>query len=419
MPDRSHRSDVPCNDFFSEGTRVRENQAVRKVLLLGFTLTDDDYQTLANRGGSLLAQTQNFSSSLQRSLQSAGFVVRLVSFAPVPNYPFYPQVFFRSREFEHQGDKGYFLGFINILILKHLSRSVMLRTKAMAAIHVFRPSVIIVHGVHTPLLGFALALKRRLGAKVVAVLTDPPGVILENDRLLVRVLRLVDIHGVKRLVRRFDSVVTLTEALAEVYAPGVPSLLFPGFAPKYPKRSRHRGPSDSFTVGYAGGHSEEYGAADLVRAFVKISDPRMRLEMFGGGPLTPWIRGQAQLDPRIRVHDFVERTELLSSLQQCDLLVNPRRLDSQAAAYSFPSKLLEYMALGVPTMSTPLPSIPPDLLRHLIITSADGEDAIGLKIIETAEQSQDALANFAASGQFYVGQTFSPVALGTQLRDFV
>lgn len=398
---------------------MRENQAARKVLLLGFTLTDDDYESLANRGGPLLAQTQNFASNLQRSLQSAGFVVNLISFAPVPNYPAYGQVFFQSRKFQYQGDTGYVLGFINLLLLKHVSRFVMLRTRAMSAIQIFRPSVIFVHGVHTPLLGFALTLKKKLGATVIAVLTDPPGVVLENDRLIVRLMRLVDTHGVKRFVRRFDRVVTLTEDLAEVYAPGVPSLLFPGFAPEYSERSKHRATSHNFTVGYAGGHSEEYGAADLVRAFVKISDPRMRLEMFGSGPLTPWIKDQAQSDSRIRVHDFVERAKLLRSLQQCDLLVNPRRLDSQAAAYSFPSKLLEYMALGVPTVSTPLPSIPSDLSRHLIIASADGEDAIGLKIVETANKSEEALAIFAAAGQLYVSQKFSTAALGALLRDFV
>jgi glycosyltransferase involved in cell wall biosynthesis len=419
MPDHSHRTGVACSGFLNEGIVVRENQAARKVLLLGFTLTDDDYEALANRGGPLLAQTQNFASNLQRSLQSAGFVVNLVSFAPVPNYPAYRQVFFRSRNFQHQGDTGLVLGFVNLLLLKHVSRFVMLRAKAMSAIQIFRPSVIIVHGVHTPLLGFALALKRKLGATAIAVLTDPPGVVLEKDGLVVRSMRLVDTHRVKRLVRRFDRVVTLTADLAEVYAPDVPSLLFPGFAPEFTKRSKHRGTYRNFTVGYAGGHSEEYGAADLVRAFVKISDPRMRLEIFGSGPLTPWVRDQAQSDSRIRVHNFVERAELLRSLQQCDLLVNPRRLDSQAAAYSFPSKLLEYMALGVPTVSTPLPSIPPDLSRHLIIASADGEDAIGSKIVETAKQSEEALAIFAASAQLYVGQKFSTAALGALLRDFV
>jgi len=390
----------------------------RRALLLGFTMADHDFEDVSNRSPLLVAQTQAFGSHLQRSLQHAGLDVALISFAPVTNYPSFPQIVFRSKRFEYLGDPGIFLGFINILVLKHLTRWFSLRKRALTVHRQNPPEVVVVHGVHTPLLNYARLLKKLFGSQIVAVLTDPPAVTLESDGFATRLLRSVDGRRVKRILRDFDRVVALTNALAEDFAPGVPSLVFPGFAPDVVPSAATREPgSSTFTVAYAGGLSEEYGVGDLVRSFALIADPRFRLQIFGRGPLTDWVQAQTIADPRISL-DYVDRTRVLELLQGAQVLVNPRRLNFQAIRHSSPSKLLEYMSLAVPTISTPLPSISSNLAAHLAMTSDDGEESIHAKIMELSRQSDRERRDFGDGARSYVLREYSTKGLGAKFRDF-
>src|SRR5690606_13156140 len=138
----------------------------------------------------------------------------------------------------------------------------------------------------------------------------------------------------------------------------------PGFAPEttIPAPPVKAGPE--FTVAYAGSLQEAYGIGDLVHAIQNIDNPNIRLDIYGAGGLSKWIQEVGEADPRIRYHGTLPHQELLPKLQQADLLANPRRLDFENVRYSFPSKLLEYLSLGVPTLSTPLPDIPSELAKH-------------------------------------------------------
>src|SRR5438270_10068490 len=101
------------------------------VLLAGFTLPSDEFERVSSRSPILLTQTQTFAANLMQALQEAGYLVSLVSFAQVTNFPEHPQLIFRSRRFTFNGANGELLGFVNLLILKHLTRSFMLRTRGL------------------------------------------------------------------------------------------------------------------------------------------------------------------------------------------------------------------------------------------------------------------------------------------------
>jgi glycosyltransferase involved in cell wall biosynthesis len=390
----------------------------RGALLAGFTLPGAEFQAVSARSPILLTQTQNFADNLNSALHHAGFEVSLISFPPVTNFPEYPQIVFRTREFEADGSRGLLLGFVNLLVLKHVTRSFALRTRGLREARRSRPSVVVVHGVHLPLLRFALLLKKKLGVTAVVVLTDPPGVVRDGEGRIKQWLRRVDAGRIQRELRRFDRALTVTQQLANDFAPGVTSLTFPGFAPTLPHQVA-RGESSGFVVAYAGGLSEEYGVGDLVRAVQSLPDANVRLEVFGSGALAPWIVEQVALDTRISFHGAVDRSALLARIAEADLLVNPRRLDFGGLRYSFPSKLLEYMGLGVPTLSTPMPTIPPEVAGHLFLAAGDGVEALREQVARVMNINRSDRIEFGAKAREFIVAEVSAEALGRRLSSFL
>src|SRR3984893_12878677 len=93
-----------------------------RVALLGFTVTDEDIDTLLAAGNAMPTQTHLFAWSLVGALAAGGCEVRLLSAVPAANYPRDPRLSFRGGPFETRGVRGQRLGFVNLLGAKHATR---------------------------------------------------------------------------------------------------------------------------------------------------------------------------------------------------------------------------------------------------------------------------------------------------------
>ncbi|SDK43116.1 Glycosyltransferase involved in cell wall bisynthesis [Cryobacterium psychrotolerans] len=397
-----------------------DNPSRSDVVLLGFTVRDDILETIAERSAVLPTQTHKFAWNLVRGIQSAGMRVSLVSALPVPNYPEYPEIIIRSRRFAEHGVNGVTLGFVNLLVLKHLTRLCAGTVQGIPFIVSQHAGTMVVHGVHTPFLLLARLLRRALGLKICLVMTDPPGLVRAVDGRLTRLLKRFDQGIVRKLASGFDGVIALTSALADDFAPGVNKLVMEGFAdPEISKVPRPSGtPSSVFRVAYAGGISAEYGVSNLVSAFRSFADPNMRLDLYGRGPLDLWVLEQSRLDERICHHGVVPHSDLMPFLRGASLLVNPRPASQGFVRYSFPSKLLEYLALGVPVVTTRLSGIPDRYYSYLEFTVDDSTEALSAAIC-AVRADRSAASDRAVLGQRFVMSEKSLHAQGKRIAIFL
>ncbi|MDR6904806.1 glycosyltransferase involved in cell wall biosynthesis [Agromyces sp. 3263] len=390
------------------------------VLLLGFTVDDADIREITRRSPVLPTQTDAFAWNVVSALREGGARVSLLSTAPVPNFPAYPKVFFRSKRFHEHGTAGLLLGFINVLGLKHVTRFVQCLLRGTRFIRSRGVRSVVVHGAHTPFLLYARIVKRTMGIRICVILTDPPAVSIAGENRLVAGMKRIDRRLMKSLCSGFDGVIALTPHLASDYAPGVPSLITPGFASTsllLGDPDSDEEPESTFRVGYGGGLSDEYGVADLVNA-ISTSSGDIRLELFGRGSLDDWLAERAAVDPRICVGGVLPRDQLLRHLSSLDVLVNPRQLRHSFTKYSFPSKLLEFMSLGVPTISTRLPSLPNGLAEHLVLAESTVE-GIAAAIERVRGMSRERRLELGRSARAYVLSQLSPVAQGPAIVHFV
>ena len=395
-----------------------------KVTLLGFTVPDAMLRRINETDRLMQTQTHRFAWSLVGALRAGGAEVDLLSSAPVSDYPGNPKLLWGRGRFEENGVSGLLMPFVNAIGVKHLSRYVACWFVGGRQLRTTRPDWLLVHGVHSPFLWFAVQAARRSGARSAIVLTDPPGVIRAEDGVLRRRLKAVDIWLVKRALRGSDAVIVLARPLATDFAPSRPALVVEGLvsptvAAQLDAADPARGPAAARAqVVYAGGLHEEYGVRNLVDA-VRSMSPRVQLSLFGRGPLEPWLEQQAEEDARIARPRLVDPGELPAIYAAADVLVQPRQADQDFVKYSFPSKLIEYLASGTPVVSTRLPSIPADYEPYVTWAEGDRPDDIAAAIERVLSWGPTARREASARAAQFIQETRSVGEQGRRIVDFL
>ena len=121
---------------------------------------------------------------------------------------------------------------------------------------------------------------------------------------------------------------------------------------------------------YSGSLHEQYGVLQLVEAF-RMVQGEYRLLLCGAGDAQDKIRAAAKEDPRIEYRGQLPRDEVLCLQRRAAVLVNPRRNIGEYTKYSFPSKLTEYLASGVPVAAYRLDGMPEEYEGYITYVPGD------------------------------------------------
>lgn len=154
---------------------------------------------------------------------------------------------------------------------------------------------------------------------------------------------------------------------------------------------------------YAGALTEANGIPFLLTSFKMIDDDREYvLEVLGRGPLTEEVNRAATSDKRIRAYDFLDRKTYLDKLHEATVLVNPRLPSFPETRYSFPSKLLEYLASGTPVISTVTTDVVSDYKDMMISLEEEDPLAFARLIRETCVSDPEYLFNIGQRAREFV-----------------
>lgn len=397
-----------------------------KIIWLGFAVPDEMAKPLLEMDPSPAIQTHKFGWSFARALQRGFGEVTLVSSCPVQNFPLVRRISFTGATFNSHGMQGITLGFINLFLLKHLTRLLACLVTALPTISRERIDWIFIHGVHTPYLIFGL-IARHLGCSMAVVVTDPPGVILTTDGTAARLMKRVDTWLIRKFLRHADVVFALAPDLVRDLAPGRPRLVFPGVLESTLadhvctfERASAKSATRPFTIMYAGGLSHAYGVDRLIEAVVML--PRsvsVCLKLYGRGDQEVRIRQLADQDSRFIYGGFVDTATLMPELCAADILINPRPTSELFATQSFPSKLIEYLATGRPVLTTRITSIPDELREHFYYIDDESAEGIHLAICAVMAMSASDRAELGFAARQFVRTNYSEAATGRRIAEFI
>lgn len=393
------------------------------VLLLGFTVPDEVARQLFVLDTSPSVQTHKFGWCLARSLRSGFGNLVLASSCPIQSYPLGRKIIFRGKQFKTEGMDGVLLGFINLIVLKHLTRFLSCLVVLPRLIIRNHVNWLFIHGIHTPYLLFGL-LARLFGVKLAVVLTDPPGVILATDSVVARVLKRVDVRMVSWALSHADAIIALAPELVQRFAVNKPALVFPGILDSSLANIVQTAPlgapsGEPFTILYAGGLSQAYGVDRLIDAVISIVELPVRLKLFGRGDQESRIRELAANDSRFFYGGFVGSEQLVPELLRADVLVNPRPTHEEFSVMSFPSKLIEYLAIGRPVLTTRIASIPVSYRENFFFIDDESPNGMREAILALAAMPNGEREGRASRGRNFIVSEASEYAVGEKIADFV
>lgn len=178
------------------------------------------------------------------------------------------------------------------------------------------------------------------------------------------------------LENNFDGYILLSKYMGElVNRKNKPYMVMEGFGeklevPKEVPKERKK------AVLYAGGLSEDNGIQILVEGFKKFDNPEWELWICGAGKLESYVKKQSEADLRIKYYGVVPNSEVQKMELKASFLINPRFSTEEYTKYSFPSKTLEYMSTGTPTIITRLKGIPEEYFEYTIVLEEETTEGV-------------------------------------------
>ena len=393
------------------------NPPVATVAFFGFALPDEAFLLAAQSDRSMPIQTHKFGWAVIDAMESSGVRVVPISSAPVRDFPHNRQILFRGGAFQRGGTSGRTVTFVNLTGLKHVTRFLSAASIGRRVAVKHPVDAILVHGVNSSLLWAAQRMGERLRVPTVVIITDPPSLSTAFDNRVTSWLKKFDKRLIHSALRRVSGVVVLAPKLAAELCKDKPWILMEGIATRPSTTGAEVAEGWPPSVVYAGGLHESYGVRDLIDA-VALSASTWNLEIYGKGPMEDEAKQASQTNERIRFGGVLSGQGLTSAYQRAALLVNPRKPDADFVEYSFPSKLLEYMASGVPVLTTRLPTIPDDYLEHLVTCDA-GAGGLAASIDKVMNLAPRERAVMGMRAQEFILSTRGKHAQGGKLLQFV
>lgn len=242
---------------------------------------------------------------------------------------------------------------------------------------------VLVYSAYFPFLKGLAPLKRKYNLEICLIVPDLPIYMgLQAKKTLHNKVALsVSDTLFRKYLPVVDSFVFLTEQMGEVLNPsGKPHVVIEGIASDQYVYKELQPQQNPRIVLYSGGLQEKYGISVLLEATQMIQETDVEFRFYGSGDAVGLIQDYAKKDSRIRYLGTIAIQDLHDVQQISTVLVNPRQNNETFTKYSFPSKNLEYMLSGRPTVAYKLDGMPAEYEDYLWMPKDNSAAALAVCI---------------------------------------
>lgn len=341
-----------------------------------------------------------------------GYPINILNSVFIGSYPRnYKDMIINSYKWSHaKGANNKNVGFINVAGIKHFTRAygVTQEIKEWAQ-NGYDDKYIFIYSVHSPFL-YAVMKAKKINPRIKTCLIVPDlpqyMKLTSSPSKLYLILKSLDSKLIFSLLKYIDSYVLLTEHMADY---------FKITKDRYIVMEGMVNLDDLSTVEdlnevkdgirkilYTGTLNWKYGIRTLLEAFEKIKNKNYRLQICGSGEAESEIIRLCKKDVRIEYFGSVKRNKALQLQREATVLINPRNLEGEYTRYSFPSKNMEYLLSGRPTIAYKLPGIPEEYKNYMYFIEESTSDSMAKKIIEVCETDYKVLLKFGKNARDFV-----------------
>ncbi len=379
-----------------------------KVVFIGGIYPNDIRNELLGKGAVLDMAGHTFGNAIITGLYELGVNYTLISSPYIKwgkNHISYTKgISFKS--IDNKETKDIWIGDLNLPFLRMLFEFYKVRKHLKKELKSDKDSSVIIHSLHSPFL-LAYFTLWGINRKNCVIVTDLQQFMSGNKSILYRLAKAIDRVLTNICLSKINAYVLLTSSMLDklpykhkkwVTVEGI-------FNSRIDRLSSKEHCREGKTILYSGGISKRYGVFDLIEAFVRIPNPDYRLSLCGSCDDMALMNSYQQKDHRIKYLGLVDKDMVYELQQNATLLVNPRHSNEEFTKYSFPSKTMEYLASGTPTLMCDLPCLPEEYKQYMFIFDDESIDGYSRKIMEVCAKDSKTLLEFGRqAAQFIMTQ---------------
>jgi glycosyltransferase involved in cell wall biosynthesis len=301
-------------------------------------------------------------------------------------------------------------GFLNIALAQLPSRFIACMLALRKTLG-NKPSAIIVYSAHLPLLLSAVTYKILSSNRVVIlILPDLPEVMAVGS-LLHRIAKKLEKFIFLTLMKQVDGFVLVSKHMTAALDldEKIPSVVVEGIYNEQLEDSFSSDAKVGRYILYSGSLDRRYGMSDLLQAIKLVHDHSIELWVCGGGDGRDEIISAALTNSRIKYLGQLARNDVLALQRSALALVNPRRPEGLYTSLSFPSKTIEYMASGRPTIMHKLVGIPDEYFEHAIIPQTADSNGLAKVFNDLAMMTREEQALIGSKARGFILNSKSAV----------
>lgn len=292
--------------------------------------------------------------------------------------------YFKGYLFKHNEQKqntDVYIGNITYPIINMLYEFIKIRKKLKIELKKNPETNVIIYALHSPFLMALASLSKKISRSCVIV-PDLPEYMTDKKSLLYRIAKSIDKKMINFCLKKCDSFVLLSPYMKERLSIGrkpwiqIEGIYQTSVSLKDQKKEKNK------TILYTGGIATRYGVFDMVEAFTRIRFDNYRLWLCGVCEEMDKLNHYLQNDNRISYLGQVDKNKINELQRRASLLVNPRHSEEEFTKYSFPSKTMEYLASGTPTVMCKLLAVPEEYFKHLFFFDDESIDGYAKKMVE-------------------------------------
>ena len=360
------------------------------VIYVGSIYPPGSIDKLKAAGSNIDYAAETFQTSLLQGLCEYYPNLKVITAPNISHYPKIQQKKFEGYEFmlPFSEQRHYFTGFSNISFKKSFSKMVRMKRAIETALDEGNDNTIIIYGVHSPFLLSLCGISRKR-FKSCLIVPDLPQFMSENKKIFYRFAKRIDSNLIRYAMRFIDSFVLFSPHMKE-YLPVNNKIWIhmEGIYNTQNSLKENVEKTKNKVILYTGKLSERMGIKNLLTAFSMIPNKEYRLWVRGNGICLNDVKKASEKDDRIQYIEHLSKEDILRLQRKATVLINPVFSSQKFTRYFFPSKTMEYMASGTPTIMSRLACLPKDYYPFLYFFDEESIEGIRDKIIEVCEKSQ-------------------------------
>jgi len=340
--------------------------------------------------------------------------VKIINLPFIGSYPFRfkkskPYVF----DFEHiEGANDVNVGFLNLPMIKLFSRYQNAKKELLKTLsQVKGETLVIAYAIHTPFLEAMVDAKKKYPSiKTGIIVPDLIEYMSGSKNILYRLLKRIDTRVSNKAIQKIDFFVLLSDYMAEALQVGCrPYVRIEGIYDSCDRTAGQAVPKEKYkTVLYTGTLARRYGIMNLVDAFSSIDKADYRLWICGEGDCRKEIENKAKIDNRIIYLGQISRSEALVFQKRATVLVNPRTSEGEFTKFSFPSKIMEYLASGTPCIIHRLKGIPDEYFDYCFVCEREDKEGLRQMILNVCENAPAVLDEVGKKAAMFIKEQKNP-----------